>query len=100
VRFTFRKALVLVAAPFVLAACGRPATEAECDEIVERITELELAGSKVSDKAEVEKQVSETKQAFKAKTREQCVGKRVTERALSCVRGAKTADQIVNECLN
>lgn len=85
---------------FTLAACGRPATEAECDEIVARITELELGESKVSDKAEVEKQVAETKQAFKAKTKEQCVGKRVTERALACVRAAKTAEEIVNECLN
>jgi inorganic pyrophosphatase len=91
---------LFAASAFTLAACGRPATEAECDEIVARITELELGESKVSDKAEVEKQVAETKAAFKAKTKEQCVGKRVTERALACVRGAKTAEEIVNECLN
>jgi hypothetical protein len=84
----------------LLTACGRPATEAECDEIVARITELELKESKVSDKLEVQKQVTETQAAFKGKTKEQCVGKRVTERALACVRAAKTAEEIVRECLN
>jgi inorganic pyrophosphatase len=93
-----RRSIILTA--LFLAACGRPATEAECDEIVTRIAQLELGESKVSDKAEVEKQVQETREAFRAKTREQCVGKRVTERALGCVRNAKTAEEIVQECLN
>ena len=93
-----RRALILTA--LFLAACGRPATDAECDEIVTRITQLELGESKVSDQAEVQKQVEETRQAFKAKTKEQCVGKRVTDSALRCVRNAKTAEEIVQECLN
>ena len=83
-----------------LTGCGRPATEAECDEIVGRIAELELGEAKSADPADVQKQVAETKQVFRDKTRKQCVGKRVTDYALRCVRNAKTAEEIVKKCLD
>lgn len=84
-----------------LAACGRPATQQECDEIVGRIAELSLReASGPSDQDEVKKQVQETKEAFQKKTKQECVGKRITSRALACVRKAKTAEEIVHECLN
>jgi hypothetical protein len=91
---------VLSAGSTVIAGCGRPATEAECDEIVGRIAELELREAKNADPADVQKQVAETKQAFHEKTRSQCVGKRVTDYALRCVRNAKTAEEIVQKCLD
>jgi hypothetical protein len=83
-----------------LTACGRPATQGECDEIVGRIAELELREAKTASPDEVQKQVLETKQAFREKTKRECVGKRITNRALTCVRNAKTAEEIVRECLN
>jgi hypothetical protein len=91
----FASALVL------LPSCGRPATSQECDEIVGRIAELELHESTTGeDPAEVAQKVVETKQAFQEKTKRECVGKRITTRALGCVRSAKTAEEIVHECLN
>jgi hypothetical protein len=81
-------------------ACGRPATQADCDFIVGRIAELELGVGPATDHALVEKQIAETKLEFQAKARKECVGKRVTERALRCVRDAKTAEEIVRKCLN
>ena len=84
----------------LVAGCGRPATEAECDEIVARIAQLELARTPGADPAEVARQVAETKTAFQSKARRQCVGKRVTESALRCVRGARSAEEIVHECLD
>ncbi|HVU02617.1 MAG TPA: hypothetical protein VHE30_12735 [Polyangiaceae bacterium] len=89
-------AFVLFAAP----GCGRPATEAECDEIVGRIAELELREAKSADPADVQRQVTETKEAFRSKMKTQCVGKRVTDYALRCVRNAKTAEEIVQKCLD
>lgn len=80
--------------------CGRPATQAECDEIVGRIAELELQESGPSASADVQKQVAETKQAFQEKSKRECVGRRITSRALGCVRSAKTAEEIVRVCLN
>ena len=91
---------IWLCAALLLAGCGRPATEAECNEIVGRIAELELREAKTADPADVEKQVAETKQTFRNKTRTMCVGKRVTDYALRCVRNAKTAEEIVKKCLD
>ena len=82
------------------AGCGRPATIADCEEIVARIAELELRGAKTADPSLIAKEVADTKVAFQAKAKQECVGKRITQRALDCVRTAKTAEEIVRECLN
>jgi hypothetical protein len=84
----------------LLPGCGRPATQQECEEIVGRIAELELRETKSADPSDVAKQVKETKLEFQEKTKRQCVGKRITGHALQCVRDAKTAEEIVRECLN
>lgn len=81
-------------------ACGRPATEAECGEIVARIAELELRSTPGADPAEIEKQVAETKKEFVGKAQRECVGRRISDGALRCVRNAKTAEEIVHECLD
>jgi hypothetical protein len=88
------------AALFLLVGCGRPASQAECDEIVGRIAELEIREAAPAASAEVQKQVAETKQAFQAKSKRECVGRRITSRAIGCVRSAKTAEEIVRVCLN
>ncbi|HEX3597855.1 MAG TPA: hypothetical protein VHU80_22255, partial [Polyangiaceae bacterium] len=88
------------AAAALLVGCGRPATQAECDEIVGRIAELEIRDTAPAASAEVQKQVAETKQAFQAKSKRECVGRRITSRAIGCVRSAKTAEEIVHVCLN
>jgi len=82
------------------SGCGRPATIADCEEIVARIAELELRGAKTADPSSIAKEVADTKLAFHAKAKQECVGKRITQRALDCVRNAKTAQEIVRECLN
>jgi len=93
-------ASVMLTCLVLVTGCGRPATQQECDEIVGRIAELELREEKSVSPTDVEKEVLETKQAFQAKTKSECVGKRITGRALRCVRNAKTAEEIVHECLN
>ena len=87
-------------AALLAVGCGRPATQAECDEIVGRIAELELRESAPATSADVQKQVAETKQAFQEKSKRECVGRRITSRALGCVRSAKTAEEIVRVCLD
>jgi hypothetical protein len=76
--------------------CGRPATEKECDEIVVRITELELKarGSAGTDSLEV----AATRDALRKTTLSDCVGRRISDEAMACVRSAKTAEQLVEEC--
>lgn len=81
-------------------SCGRPVTEAECEEIVGRIAELELESTQTVSGAELQAEVEATKRAFKDEAMRDCVGKRVTEDALACVRSATTASQIVQECFD
>jgi hypothetical protein len=78
------------------SACGRPATEQECDEIVTRITELELKARGMAGNAADE--VQGTKDALRKTTLRDCVGRRISEKALACVRAATSAEQIVREC--
>jgi hypothetical protein len=80
----------------VVAGCGRPATEGECDEIVARITELELKARGIAGNNADE--IKETKAALRKETLRGCVGRRISDKALGCVRSAKTAQQIVSEC--
>jgi hypothetical protein len=91
----------LFLAALLVAGCGRPATQEECDEIVGRIAELEIREAASSAPADdVAKQVVETKQTFQAKSRRECVGRRITKQAIACVRSAKTAEEIVRVCLD
>ena len=85
----------------MLCGCGHQASLEECELIVTRITELEVAEHGRDASAEsVQEQVAETKQAMHQKTLQNCVGKRITEGALDCVRSAKSSDEIINRCLD
>ena len=50
------------------------------------------------DAKAVGEQIDETKKALASNTLKDCVGKRITERAMQCVRTAKTSSQIVDDC--
>ena len=91
--------LFILPALTFIPACGHPATEKECQEIVERIAALELekAGG-ATDAKSVSEQVDATKKALSANTLKDCVGKRITGRAMECVHSAKTSQQIVDDC--
>lgn len=91
----FRSALIVV--PLVAFGCGHPASESECNEIVERITVLELSAVDASAET-VKKEVSLAKEAMRRESHKRCVGRRITDKAMACVRSAKTAKQIEEEC--
>ena len=82
-----------------LVSCGHPATQRECEEIAERVAELELKQSAVGvDQATLKEEVDKTRTWVRETSLKECVGKRITERAMVCVRQAKTAQEIVNGC--
>ena len=97
-----KRALPLGILPLIFFfGCGHPATVQECEVIVERIAQLELrkrAGS--ADHKLVEQEVTETKKSLHDKTMKDCVGRRITDRAMHCVREAKSSKQIIDECFN
>jgi hypothetical protein len=95
-------ALAALIAPWA-AGCGHPASEAECEAIVNRIVELELKAQKVTDPNEIAKRRSESLGLAgdngRAEVLKGCIGKRITDRALVCVREAENASDITDRCL-
>ena len=82
-----------------LSNCGHPATERECQEIVQRIATLELTkpGSNIPVDS-INTQVEAAKKSLRETTIKECVGRRLTDRAMRCVREAKTPQQISDDC--
>ena len=90
--------LAVLAGLLSLPGCGHPASIAECEEIVERITRLELEERQIGKEA-VAAEVAETKTAMRDRTKKDCEGRRVTDRAMRCVREAKSSKK-VEECFD
>ena len=88
-----------VVAMVALVACGRPATKADCDEILDKSAMIELKAQNVTDVVEVKKRTEAVRAAQGDQLLAKCVGRRVTDKAMACVRGAATADQ-VDRCLD
>jgi len=88
-----------LALSLLAAACGHPATRAECDEIITKSAEIELKAQNVLDPAEIEKRTADVRKARGDELLAKCVGRRITASALTCVRGASTAEQ-VDRCLD
>jgi hypothetical protein len=97
------RSFVALAAVLVMSACGHPASEAECQTIVERIVELELKAQRITDPVEIAKRRGESlgvaADGGKPEVLQGCVGRHITDRALACVRNAETASEITDRCL-
>jgi len=85
-----------------VAGCGHPATDAECVAIVDRIVELELKAQNVTDPTDIAKR-RRTSLAMigdgGTPDLRGCVGRHITDSALTCVRSARTAEEITEQCL-
>lgn len=82
----------------MLSGCGKPATEADCEHIVTRVTQLELQAAKIGDPVQIQAQIEDAKRSFKERALKECVGKRLGRGSLECVDKATTAKQLVEEC--
>ena len=91
------------AAPLLLSAalagCGHPATREECDQLLAKSAEIELRGQRVTDPATIAERTAAARATPKGVDfTAQCMGKRITQSALDCVRSATTAEQF-DHCL-
>jgi hypothetical protein len=78
--------------------CGRKATEADCQLIVDRNVEVTMRSmSNQPDQAAITKKQEELRGEMKDGLKD-CVGRRVTDSMMDCVKGAKTQDEI-NACI-
>lgn len=80
-----------------LVGCGRKATREDCEAVVDRNVELQLKALGVTDPAVVGKRRDEMRASMRDDI-EKCVGKRVTDAMMTCVKSAETAETI-DECL-
>jgi hypothetical protein len=83
----------------LLSGCGHPTTAQECDEILNKVVELELKKQNVHDPAVIEQRKAETRSARGAELQALCKGRKITNKAMACVRTADSFDKIDNECL-
>lgn len=88
---------LLLGSVLLLGGCGHRATVKECEEIVERVARLELERAKVGP-AMLASELKIAKQSFQKDMGRRCVGRRVTEEAMSCVRSAKSSQEIEEVC--
>jgi hypothetical protein len=88
----------LVVAFFALG-CGHPATRGECQEIAEHVAKLELKKNQpATDPEGIKEELESTRKWVNETTLKDCVGKRITDRAMRCVRSATSSEQIVEDC--
>jgi hypothetical protein len=82
---------------FVLCGCGRKATEADCELIIDRNVEVQMKAMHIDDLPTITKKQDELRAQMKDDLKD-CEGRRVTDKMMGCVRGAQTGDEIT-ECL-
>ena len=92
------RSMTLAAACALLVGCGHPATRAECDEIFDRSAELELRAKNITDPERIKELTSQLRQRKGQELLDRCVGKRITNRVLTCVRSASTSAE-VEDCI-
>jgi hypothetical protein len=93
-----RRLLPTLALLFALPACGHKATEADCKLIVDRSIEVQLDAQGITDPAVRAKQRETLQKKAGDVDIKGCIGRRVTDGMLECVRRAKTPDE-VTACL-
>jgi len=88
-------ALLLIAT----TACGRrSATREDCREILDRLVALEIAEKGFRDPALAARWTTEAERAHTADLTA-CEGKRMPRDAMTCVRAAKSSEEIVHQCM-
>lgn len=92
-----RRLCPILLVPLAVAGCGRKATRADCETIVDRNVEVRLKADGETDPARIAKRKEELRVQL-AEDIDRCVGKRVTDGMMSCVKTAEKPEQI-DKCL-
>ena len=87
----------LVALSGSTVGCGRKATEADCQLIVDQNVAVQMKALSITDPALIAKKQDELKVELASEMKD-CVGRRVSETMMACVKGAQTTEEI-QRCL-
>jgi hypothetical protein len=91
------RVVVSILLAFSAIACGRRATEVDCQTIVDAVVDAELRAMNITDAATLQKKRDELRPAFKDDLKT-CVGRRITDGMMSCVKAAQTS-QAIHDCI-
>lgn len=83
-------------APLLLVGCGHAATEEECRVLFDKSVEVEMREYVGANDEAIARKQGELRKEFEADLG-RCVGKRVTDDTVGCIRKASTKEQL-NEC--
>jgi len=85
--------LLLSLGATISAGCGHGATRAECEEIMRRSAEVELMAMNITDPELVKERIEAARAAKGELLLQKCIGKRITDSVMSCVRRAQTVEE-------
>jgi hypothetical protein len=85
--------LALSAASLQGLGCGRRATAADCQLIVDRSVELQSKAQSDTDPTAIQERERRIRAALEAEIK-QCETRRVTDRTMACVQAASTSEEI------
>ena len=80
------------------AACGHKATDADCQVIVDRMVEVQLDKQGFTDPDGRKRQKDILMSRTTGVDQKECLGRRITDGMLSCVKKAKAQEEITS-CL-
>jgi hypothetical protein len=80
-----------------VAGCGRHATKADCEIIIDRMVVVKLKAKNITDPASIEKMQGDLRRDADTDL-QGCVGRRITDSAMACIKTADTQDAII-KCL-
>jgi hypothetical protein len=78
-------------------ACGRRATEQDCQLIVDKSVELQLKEANQTSPDAVQKREEQVRAELESEIKS-CEGRRVTEKTMACVHAAATTQEL-DQCL-
>jgi len=89
----------LLSAGFVLGAagCGRRATQADCQLIVNKSVELQMKAMSQEDPSAIQKRSTEVRAELESEIKS-CENRRVTDQTIACVQAA-SATRELDRCL-
>jgi hypothetical protein len=88
---------ILIAALLAMTGCGRHATQADCEVILDRMVVVKLKQKNITDPASIQKMQGELRKDSESDF-PSCVGRRITDSAMECIKKAETQEAIV-KCL-
>ena len=88
---------VLALVSLATLSCGRRATQADCEVILDRMVVVKLRQKNITDAESVSKMQAELRKDAESDF-PSCVGRRISDSALTCIKKAETQEAIV-KCL-